>query len=186
MEVFDFFEKKKTGGVDVQEKCTFSYFGEININDLEEYYSVDFEFNNELITIDLNFECKKIEKFRIERIISFLDRINDSDCLNRDYIKNNFLEEGVASSFINSYLGEFEQDDLLGTVNMSNQNILEDFELLKELKLVRIGFYPDGKYGVNYFAAFDYSIDADGDPYNQLLVVNIGEKGKLCTITWVC
>lgn len=185
MEVFDFFEKKQTEEIDLQEKCTFSYFGEINIDNLEEYYSVNFQFNNKVITIDLNFQNKKIDKFRIEQIISFLGAIKDYDRLNRVYIEDNFVEDGVVSGFINSYLEEFEQDDLSGIINMDNQIASKNFELLKQLNLIRIGFYPDGKYNVSYFAAFDYSIDDDGDPCDQLLVVNIGEKGKLCAVTWV-
>ena len=95
MEVFDFFEKKQTEEKNIHVMCTFSYFGEININNLEEYYNVNFELNNQTITIDLNFENKKIEKFRIEQIIFFLDRINDFDNLNRTYIEKDFIEQGV-------------------------------------------------------------------------------------------
>ena len=185
MEVFDFFEKKQTEEKNIQEMCTFSYFGEININNLEEYYNVNFELNNQTITIDLNFENKKIEKFRIEQIIFFLDRINYFDNLNRTYIEKDFIEQGVTSSYIDSYLEEFEQDDLSSSIGLDNQKKTNDFELLNQLKLIRIGFYPDGKYGVGYFATFDYSIDVDDDPCNQLLAVNTGIKGELQSITWV-
>lgn len=185
MEVFDFFEKNQSEEINVQEKCTFPFFGEININNLEEYYSVNFEFKNETITVDLNFENKKIEKFRIEQIISFLENVNDFDNSNRVCIEKDFIEEGITSDFINSYIKEFEQDDLPIKMGLCGQNASTDFELLKQLKLVRIGIYPDGKYGVDFFTTFDYSIDVDGDPCNQLLVVNTGKKGKLRKISWV-
>jgi hypothetical protein len=37
--------------------------------------------------------------------------------------------------------------------------------------LIRIGLYPDGKYGTEYFGVFDYSIEIDGKMSDQLLVV---------------
>lgn len=53
---------------------------------------------------------------------------------------------------------------------------------LKKLKLGRIGFYPDGKYGTESFAVFDYIVDRELS--NQIIVVNIDKKGNLINLAW--
>lgn len=50
------------------------------------------------------------------------------------------------------------------------------------MKLVRIGLYPDGKYGSDNFAVFDYTINQDLT--NQLIVVNTDENGVFEHISW--
>ena len=40
---------------------------------------------------------------------------------------------------------------------------------MEKLNLIRVGIFPRA----SYFATFDYSIDIDGEPCNQLLVLNI-------------
>jgi hypothetical protein len=65
-----------------------------------------------------------------------------------------------------------------------DNNLPQELQLLNKLRLIRVGLYPDGKYGTDHFATFDYSIDIDGEPCNYLLVVNTNEKGDLDHITW--
>lgn len=185
MGLFDFFKKKQTEQKNINENYAFLHFGEININNLEEYYNVNIEINDVNINTDLNFKNKKIEKYGIEQIESFLKNINDFDNKNKVYIEKDFIEEsGETLEYINFYLEEFNENDLSKLIDLDNHNIPKNIQLLKKLKLIRIGLYPDGKYGANYFATFDYSIDIDGEPCNQLLVVNTDEKGNLHEINW--
>lgn len=51
---------------------------------------------------------------------------------------------------------------------------------MEKLNLIRVGIYPRA----SYFGTFDYSIDIDGEPCNQLLVVHINADGTLDYITW--
>ena len=186
MGIFDFFKKKVT-----EQKTTLidnyilTYFGQININDIEEYYSSNFELKNNTIRIDLNFENKMIEKMGIEKIETFIKNIEDFDKKNKVYIEKDFNEEsGETSDYINFYLDELYEAQLEKIIDINNQIIPKNVQLLKKLKLIRVGIYPDRKYGASYFATFDYSIDVDGEPCNQLLVVNTDESGKLDHITW--
>jgi hypothetical protein len=185
MGLFDFFKKKQTGEQNILENYNFPYFGEININNLEEYYSSNFEMNNNTIRTDLNFGNKKIEKYGIAKIEGFLKNVNNFDDTNKVYIEKNFNEEsGEALEYINFYLEEFDENELSKLIDLDNENIPKNIQLLNKLKLIRIGLYPDRKYGTEYFATFDYSIEIGGEFCNQLLVVNTDEKGNLHDITW--
>ena len=184
MGLFDFFKKKQTEKKNTLENYNLPYFGEININKLEEYYSANFEMNNETIQTDLNFENNKIEKHVIAQIETFLINVDNFDKTNKLYIEKDFNESGETLEYINFYLEEFDENELSKLIDLDNEIILANIQLLKKLKLIRVGLYPDRKYGTDYFATFDYSIEIDGEPCNQLLVVNTDEKGNLHNIIW--
>lgn len=191
MGIFDFFKKKKVEHKPqeqkqvIEENYTLSYFEQITINNLEEYYSSEFKLNNNTIRTDLNFENKKIENYSIEQVESFLKNIENFDKKNKVYIENDFKEGiGETAAYINFYLDELDEIELNGIIDTENVNTSKSTQLLNKLKLIRVGLYPDGKYGINYFATFDYSIDIDGESCNQLLVVNTDENGNLDHITW--
>lgn len=196
MGIFDFFKKKKAEQKPIEQKQTerrkiveenyiLPYFEQITINNLKDYYSTEFELNNRYIQTDLNFENKIIGKNKIEQIETFLKSIADFDKRNKVYIEKDFNEEsGETSDYINFYIDEFDENELSGIIDIENINTSKNIQLLNKLKLIRVGLYPDGKYGTDYFATFDYSIDIEGEPCNQLLVVNTDEKGNLDHITW--
>ena len=196
MGIFDFLKKKKVEQKPIEQKQTeekkiveenyiLPYFEQITINNLEDYYSTKFELNNRNIETDLNFENKKIGKNEIEKIEKFLKSIADFDKKNKVYIEKDFNEEsGETSDYINFYLDELDENELSRIIDIENINTSKNIQLLNKLKLIRVGLYPDGKYGAEYFATFDYSIDIDGEPCNQLLVVNTDENGNLDHITW--
>ncbi|MFI1742822.1 DUF2004 domain-containing protein [Thalassobellus sediminis] len=186
MGIFDFFKKKEPEQKnELEDNCVLPYFGQVTRNNLEEYYSADFELNNSNIKTDLNFENKKIGKNEIEQIEKFLKSIADFDKKNKVYIEKDFNEEsGESSDYINFYLDELDENELNGIIDIENIDTSKNIQLLNKLKLIRLGLYPDGKYGTDYFATFDYSIDINGEPCNQLLVVNTDEKGNLDHISW--
>lgn len=185
MGLFDFFKKKQEGKQNIVVNFNFSHFGEINTNNLEEYYCVNFEMNKNLIQTDLNFENKKIEKQLIDKIEYFLKNLVDFDNKNKYYIEKDFKDVvGETFEYINFYVEELDENELSEIIDLNNTNTPKNIQLLEKLKLIRIGLYPDGKYGTDSFATFDYSIDINGEPCNQLLVVNTDHKGNLNTITW--
>lgn len=184
MGIFGFFKKKPIEQKNITSKnVTLPHFGQIDINNLDHYYAVNFEFNNNSVSSDLNFENKTIDKIAIDRIESILNNINDFDKKNKIYIEKDFNDEvEETSEYINFYLDEFTEDELENNINLKDQDIPKNIQLLKKLRLIRIGLYPDAKYGT--FAVFDYSIDIDGQPCDQLLVINTDAIGNLITIAW--
>ena len=68
-----------------------------------------------------------------------------------------------------------------GIIDFGNQDEPKEKLLLNKLRLIRVGLYPDYS---EYYGIFDYSIDIDGEPCNQLLVVKTDNNGELDHITW--
>ncbi|MDO5970580.1 DUF2004 domain-containing protein [Flavivirga aquimarina] len=186
MGIFDFFKRKPIEQKrKLEDNYVLPYFGQIDINNLEEHYRSNFELNNSNIKTDLNFEGKSIEKNKIEQIEAFLKNATDFDKKNKVYIEKDFENDiGETEAYINFYLEELDENELKKIIELDNQTKSKSIQLLNKLKLIRIGFYPDNKYGTSYFTTFDYSIEIDGETSNQLLVVNTDEKGNLDHITW--
>lgn len=160
------------------------HFGEINPNQLEEYYDVDVVLGDLEISIDLNFENKSIDQSELDSIQYFLNNITLFDSQNKVFIKDDFEEGGVAAEYIEFYLDECDDTELSSIINIQDSTTPRDVLLLKELKLIRVGLYPSDKSDTEHFATFDYSIYIDGEPCNQLLVVNTNKLGGLDHITW--
>lgn len=161
------------------------YFGQININELSDYQQTIINLEGENLRIDLNLKNKTINQNDIGVVKIFLQNIIKFDKQNLIFIEKDFNEkEGETSDYIEFYLNELDDEELSNIIDIENIGVTRELQLLRKLKLVRIGIYPDREYGVGYFGVFDYSIYIDGEPCNQLLVVNVTEKGDLDHITW--
>jgi hypothetical protein len=165
------------------EKYNLPYFKEISINQLEEYYSTDIEYKGNKVQLDLNFKEKQLKSQLFDHIKAFLDHIELHDTKNRHSIAFDYNAEN--GDTVKEYL-EFHVEELLeelaGIINLEDKAVTPEKQLLEKLKLVRIGFYPDGKYGSESFATFDYTIDRAIT--DQLIVVNTDKKGKLINLAW--
>jgi hypothetical protein len=157
------------------------HFGSIDINQLEEYYSAKTEFNGQTIHLDLNFENKSISEEQGDGIKKFLDNILAYDLLNKIVIEKDFKDEGESLEYINFYFDELDEEELSGIIDLGNQDEPKEKLLLNKLRLIRVGLYPDFS---EYYGIFDYSIDINGEPCNQLLVVKTDSNGELDHITW--
>ena len=163
---------------------TLPYFGEIEFTQLEEYYTVEVAFNRSMLRFDLNFENKSITEEQAKSIKVFLNNISALENKNKSSIDKDFNDTGETADYINFYLDELSEEELGDLIDNNNTNKSKEEQLLSKLRLIRIGLYPDRKYGTDYYAVFDYSIDIDGEPCNQLLVVKTDRNGDLNYITW--
>jgi hypothetical protein len=137
-----------------------------------------------VIRLDLNFEKKNITDDQAKKIKVFLDSTSAFDIQNKSAIDKNFNDGGEASDYISFYLDELDEEELSHIIDNGNEDMPKEEQLLSKLRLIRVGLYPDGKYGADYYAVFDYSIDIGGEPCNQLLIVKTKENGDLDHITW--
>lgn len=160
------------------------HFGQIDLTELKEYYSTKTEWNGTMLCLDLNFENKSISEEQAINIKVFLDNIPTFEIQNKSSIDKDFNDGGEAADYINFYLDELDEEELESIIGHDDKDKPKEQQLLSKLKLIRIGLYPDGKYGADYYGVFDYSIDIDGEPCNQLLVVNTKENGDLYDISW--
>ena len=184
MGIFDFFKKNKeepeNGKVEIQilEKPDFA---QIDIEKLEDYYDWTLNYGERELNLDLNFETKSTNEAELNQIMEFVKKIPEFDNQNQNYIKSDFeQDESMTSDYLNFYLDELDEIELGGIIDLKNRKKSRASLLMEELNLIRVGIYPQA----SYFATFDYSIDIDGEPCNQLLVLNINIDGTLDYITW--
>jgi hypothetical protein len=184
MKIFDFFKKnKKQSEIENREIQILENpdFTKINFTKLEDYYHWKLKFGKRAISLDLNFETESTNQSEFNQIIEFVNRIPEFDNQNRNYIKADFEQDvSMTSDYLNFYLDELDDNELAGIIDLNNQKKSRNILLMEKLNLIRVGIYPHAPY----FATFDYSIDIDGEPCNQLLVVNINQDGTLDYITW--
>ena len=181
MGIFDFFKKNRAESenrnveIRILEKPDFT---QIDIEKLEDYYDWTLHYGERKLNLDLNFETESTKQSELNQIIEFAKKIPEFDNQNRNYIKSDFeLNVSMTSDYLNFYLDELELD---GIIDLKNRKKSRNSLLMEQLNLIRVGIYPQA----SYFATFDYSIDIDGEPCNQLLVLNINKNGTLHNITW--
>jgi hypothetical protein len=148
------------------------FFGELDSNALEDYYQADIEYNGLPLQLDINFEETRIVPQRVEFIGQFIRNLKKQDAINMDYIKDDY-EDGNADT-----VKEYLQHHLQELSGISNPTPEQEKDLMKKLRLVRVGLYP---HSDSSFATFDYSIDPEKTQY--LVVVNTDEEGNLDYMT---
>jgi hypothetical protein len=186
MGIFDLFKNKREDKKSLESKSVdIPHFGTINSNNLEEYYSCSFELGQNTINSDMNFEKTTISSKILDQISNVINDISEVNSNNIKSLKSEFDSgEGESCAYIDFFLEEFEESDLINLCGLTKNGSQYGSQLINKIKLIRVGFYPDGKFGASNFATFDYSIDIDGEPCNQLLVVNTDQNAKLLNITW--
>jgi hypothetical protein len=164
-------------------KYQLPHFEEIDLTQVNEYYEAKIELNGQEIRIDLNFEKHQLEAKSFDIIKGFLEKIELQNTKNRTFIDADFKDEN--GDTIREYL-EFHteelKEELSEIINFDDQGNSPEQQLMEKLKLVRMGFYPDGKYGSESFVIFDYTVDRTIT--DQLIVVNIGKEGELLNLAW--
>ncbi|WP_299443451.1 DUF2004 domain-containing protein [uncultured Aquimarina sp.] len=184
MGIFEFFKKNKkepeinNEEIRILEKPDFT---KIDFEKLEDYYDWTLKYEEREINLDLNFETESTNQSKLNQILEFVNRIPEFDNQNRNYIKSDFEQDvSMTSDYLNFYLDELDENDLADIIDLKNRKKSRNNLLMEQLNLIRVGIYPQA----SYFGTFDYSIDIDGEPCNQLLVLNINQDGTLHNITW--
>lgn len=159
---------------------TLPHFGKLATENLEEYYDVNIESDGNEIQIDLNFENKTIDTITMDKVKKFIENIEEYDKLNTTYILNDYNDEDgdTVRSYLEHHLEEVEREELSKLINFDDTTTEPEKQLLKKLKLVRVGLYPDNE---DNFAIFDYSIGEEIT--NYLVVINTDEQGQLDYMT---
>jgi len=182
MGIFDFLKKRKTTRKPMVKNNNMNSdfkFDRVDIKNIKDYYQEMLKINGRMISIDLNFEKDSITQKELDEVHIFVEKIEGLNMINKEYIKRDFKKTpSVTADYLNYYLEELEERELADIIDLSSTT--KPILLLEKLKLKRVGIYPEA----SHFATFDYSIDIDGEPCDQLLVVNIHENGGLDYITW--
>lgn len=156
------------------------HFGELDPENLEEYYDVAIDFNGQETQIDLNFENNNIDPKRLEVVKQFIENISEFDKKNKKYIELDYADEDADTikTYVEHHLEEIGKDELAGLIDFDDKTTSPKIQLMNRLQLVRVGLYPDSE---DQFAIFDYSIGQDLTQY--LVVINTNENGDLDYMT---
>lgn len=162
------------------EDYTLPHFGNLSLENLEEYYDVDIEFDGNQIQIDLNFENKTFDKPTMDKVKKFIENIDKFDKQNKTYILNDYNDEDgdTVKLYLEHHLEEVSKEELSNLIDFEDTTKEPEQQLLTKLTLVRVGLYPESE---DNFAIFDYSIGQEITSY--LVVINTDENGNLDYMT---
>ena len=154
-------------------------FDEIDLDDLEEYYDAEMEFEGKTISVDLNLG-ESVEVSRLDRVKEFLGSLAEYDRKNKAYIEEDFNnDEGdTVRTYVTHHLENIPEDEMADLLQSDNKMSSPEIQLMKQIRLIGVGFYPDES---DQFAVFDYSLGEELT--NYLVVININDKGKMDGMT---
>jgi len=137
---------------------TLPFFGELNHSNLNDYYDVEIDFGGYKLQIDLNFEHKVIDINRLVAVKDFLGQINNFDKINKERIKQDYLDEScdTVKTYVEYFIEDNDEEELLPFIAYEDKTLSIEQKLVNVFKLVRLGLYPDS---IERFATFDYTVD---------------------------
>jgi len=153
------------------------YFGEINPNELEDYYSTDIEVDGHTIQLDLNFTEISIDESRLIKVDAILENLPAFIGQLKTYIHEDYASGSEVQEYLDFHFDEVDEE-LAALLLKADQSLDKEEQLLSILKLERIGFYPEDDES---FCVSDFEIDPEISQY--LLVVNTTSDQELNYIT---
>lgn len=158
------------------EKYQLSIFGEIDLENLADYYEGELEYDNRNISLDLNFESSSTDEELMEIIQKFIQNISKYDAKNRNYIEEDFYNKDgeTIKEYCDFHINEIGKEKLKEVIvsDTSSKNFSE--QIMKNLKLIRIGIYPEND---DNFAVFDYTFNKDLT--NYVIAISTDVQGQL-------
>ncbi len=153
-------------------------FGEIDSDNLEDYYDGKIIINGTEIEIDINFESESIDEERLNKIKKYIDNIEVQiksafDALSTDYDLGE--ESETALFYLEHHKEELSKEELLkifGTTDISKELFF------KCIEAKRIGLYPEDDEA---YSIIDIKLP---DEYtNYIMAVTYDEDNKLSYIS---
>lgn len=154
------------------------FFGDVDIESLQNCYRIEIDFNGRKLDLDLNFESSSLDKDKLNLIIKILENLKEWSEKTKEFIKKEFQTGSEVDDYIEFHLEELFEEDLEKLLKTADKEITQKEQLLSVLKLERIGFYPED---TRHYAIFDFVTDREIS--DNLLVVKLNEKGELDLIT---
>ncbi len=174
MGIFNIFKGDSNKG----NKFSMPFFGELDINNLKDYYEVDVEVNKRKFEMDLNFENGTVSNKilnKTSKLIREIDPLIESVI---EYLKENREEEEAIDEYLELHLNELDDTVVSELLKNSNSNLSKKDQLYESLKLKRIGIYPEDE---DEYAVFDFIIDDNLS--NYILVVKLDNNVEVDEVT---
>lgn len=153
---------------------TLPYFGAIDIDELSDYYQADYNYEGKNIPLDLNFDDTEISSRDLEDTVTALQSLPQLISTAYIELKKSFQTNGVVKQYINRHMSGLsaEQLDTLFTGTADDMN--KEQKMLSQLKIVRIGFYPE-----DILDAITIDFSLGYDLTDIIIVMNFNSKMQL-------
>ena len=150
-----------------------THFGEIDSDNLKEYYETELTVNGRQVEVDINFDEESIDASKLNKINQWLSNASKMDEIGLAIIQEDFKSGETVKEYIEHHLKELDNDDLKGLLKSAEGSTKED-KMLSVIKLKRIGFYPQTE---ERFFNLDYTLE---DELTDYLVVLDLQKMASC------
>ncbi|GAA4335943.1 DUF2004 domain-containing protein [Flaviaesturariibacter amylovorans] len=157
---------------------TLPYFGAIDTGAPEEFYDAEATFGNGPLSLDLNVDEASVAPESLDKVKRFLEDLPALDRKARALMAEDFHGGGDTVTEYLEHHSEELGNALDPLLEGSDAAAPRDERLLKALRWVRAGFYPNDE---EVFATLDYSLGEDLTQY--LIVVNLDANGELAYMT---
>ncbi len=154
------------------------FFGEITLSNARGYEIDDVKINDNIVSIDLNFEEDKINPESLKSVRKILNNISDIDKKIKKQILEYLDEDGVVKEYFKFHIDEIDSETLNDYIKDTDQNLSIELRLFSKTKLKRIGFYPDSPKSI---AVFDYRVFSELS--DEILVIVLDRNGEIEKIT---
>lgn len=157
---------------------TIKHFEEINLDELEDYYSKKIDFDSQTIEVDLNFESVNLNPEQIKKMNFSLTGIKGLIDQSWNWILADYKNGVEVSEYISFHLDDFFEDNPEEILDGTDSTLDNRDRFLQTLKVNRIGIYPSSSE--NYLI-IDWMTNPDLS--NYILVVNVNDDLELEYIT---
>jgi hypothetical protein len=154
---------------------TLSILEQLDPNNLEDYYDLDFKIRDQQITVDLNFGRTMIDVNRLDAVKKFMTNIETFDKINKDRIKQDYADDNcdTVKTYIEYLIQDNDEDHIAKLTNKQDEGHNIEQQLLAKFQLVRLGLFP---HEDAHFATFDYTISRElTDDFVVIFTNHLGE-----------
>ena len=162
-----------------------STFGKINLNQPEEYFSSSIYIDNKEVETDLNFlHLAEVDKDSLVVVDNYLSKIDEYEKQIRELIHEDFAKnkQGFTREYIKIHLECLSEEYLEGLSKNSIDTVSMEDQLVRQIRLYRIGFYPEKADKV--FAVFDYRINEEESDELLVVVLNKDLSYRITIESW--
>ncbi len=169
-------QKNKSKITNVTENLPF--FGQISRSHGGYYEVENVKINDNIVSIDLNFEGDKINPKTLENVRMILNNIEIIDKKVKNIFRDYMDEKGMVSEYYKFHIEEIDNKTLEDFLKDTNQNLTKELQLLSKTKLTRIGLSPNSP---KFLTVLDYRVSSELSA--DILVVFLNDKGGIERIT---
>lgn len=159
-------------------KYNLTHFGEIDLENLEEYYETEITVDGRQVEVDINFDEGSTDASTLNKINKWLSNASKLNEIGLATIQEDYKSGETVREYIEHHMEELDEDDLSQLLKSAKGGATKEEKILSAIKLKRIGFYPQTE---ERFLNLDYTLE--GELTDYLVVLDFTEDGKLHYIT---